>query len=200
MNRNVFFMTALMLISLLTFSSCEKTEVDNPLLDGYQLDLDFTEVEDGALAVSLGNTMNDSKVWTTREGFHNADKVHLLAYRNAEGDIFLSSPSATFLTRQFPQLKEWRMRQEVQIRKTSLTPEEADNLRKNEASAKILAAFRYGESVGDGQSSGPVEEGDVFAIQLPDGDIVLAQASICIGVYTAAGHCIGIYIKRDKDK
>lgn len=200
MNRNVFFMTALMLIGMLTISSCEKPETESPRLEGYQLDLDFNDVEDGALAVSIGDNLADSKVLNIRESARSSDEVHLIAYRDEEHGIFLASPSAKFLTRQLPVLKEWRTRQEVQIRKTSLTPEEADNLREGEASTRILEAFRLGESVGDGQTTGPLQEGDVFAIKLPGGDVVLVKASICIGVYTAAGHCIGIYIKRDKDK
>lgn len=200
MTRNVFSMTALVLISTLTFLSCEKPEVESPRLEGYQLDLDFNEVADGALAVSLGDNLADSKVRTIRESAAFSEQVHLIACRDVDHGIILASPSAKFLTRQLPALKEWRTRQEVQIRKTTLTPEEADNLREGEASTRILEAFRLGESVGDGQTTGPVQEGDVFAIKLPDGDVVLVKTSICIGVYTAAGHCIGIYIKRDKKK
>jgi hypothetical protein len=200
MNRNVFFMTALTLIGTLTISSCEKPQTESPYLEGYQMDLDFNDVEDGALAVSFGDNPADSKVLTIRESAGSSEEVHLIAYRDREHGIILASPGAKFLTRQLPVLKEWRTRQEVQIRKTTLTPEETDNLREGEASTRILEAFRLGESVGDGQTTGPVQEGDVFAIKLPDGDVVLVKTSVCIGVYTAAGHCIGIYIKRDKKK
>ena len=200
MNRNAFFTTALLLISALTFSSCEKTEFENPRLDGYQLDLNFEEVEDGALAVSLGDKPSDSWVATTRESARTPEEVQLIAFRDADRGIILASPNAHFLGRYVPSIKEWRHRQKVQIRKTSLSPQEANNLRQGEAAAQMREAFRNGEAVGEGQMTAPVQEGDVYAIQLPDGDIVLAHISICIGVYTANGNCIGIYIQKDKTK
>lgn len=200
MNRNVFFFAALMLISTLTFTACEKPEVESPRLEGYQLDLDFENAPDGALAVSLGKDAADSRVLTTREGAAASGQIQLVAFRDADRGIFLASPSARFLNRNFPAIKEWRTRQEVQIRKTSLSPAEADNLRQGEATSRIREAFKLGEAVGDGQTTGPVQEGDVYAIQLPGGDIVLAHISICIGVYTANGNCIGIYIQKDSDK
>ncbi len=200
MNRNVFFMTALILIGSLTFSACEKPEVETPRLEGYQLDLDFENVPDGALAVSLGEDAADSKVWSTRESAQAAGQIQLIAYRDADQGILLASPNARFLNRYLPAIKEWPTRQKVQIRKTNLSPEEASNLRQGEAAAQIREAFQLGESVGDGQMTAPVQEGEVYAIQLPGGDIVLAHISICIGVYTANGNCIGIYIQKDKDK
>lgn len=197
MKRIALFATAL-LLSASTFFSCEKDNTINPLLAGFQLNLDFTAAEDGALAISFGKPIDKSTPLSVKSGERLAESIHLLALRDAEGRFVLASPAADFVLSQLPAVREWPVRNRAVIRKTSLTPAEADELRQGEAASKIREAFQRGQEIDGGQRSAPLRENDVFAIQTPDGEIILAKVSICIGVTTPKGWCIGIHIKKDK--
>jgi hypothetical protein len=197
MKRIALFATVL-LLSASTFFSCEKNDTVNPLLADVHLNLDFTEAEDDALAISFGKPLDKSTPLSVKSGERLAESIHLLALRDAEGRFVLASPAADFVLAQLPRVREWPVRNRTVIRKTSLTAAEADGLREGEAAGIIREAFQHGQEIDGGQRSAPLRENDVFAIQTPDGDIILAKVSICIGVTTPKGWCIGIHIKKDK--
>lgn len=195
MNRIVFFSAAL-LISICSFMSCDKpSEEVSPTIDGHHLNL---ELEEGPLAVSIAKPLDKSSALAAKSQEDRSREVDLIAFHSAAGSVHLASPSSEAILRYAPEIRGWAKRNTTAIRKTDLTPEEARSMRENEAAGQMLEAFERGSAYEDGLMTADLEEGQVYAILFDNGEVGLVSITICIGVMTANGNCIGIYIHREK--
>lgn len=196
MTRNTIFTALLALMAAAFCSSCEKETVETPRLESHFMNFDFSESPDGALAVSLAKELDKATPKLMRDAASTSEDIDLVVFQSPDGSFHLASPSSEILDEPFPIVKEWATRKTTRIRKTTLTPDEASEVREGEAGKH----FEQGTEQGRGAWSGPVKAGEVFALQLDSGEVVLASTTICIGVQTASGNCIGIYIHKKKDK
>lgn len=197
MNRNVFFSAAL-LISICSFMSCDKpSEEVSPTIDGHHLNL---ELEEGPLAVSITKPIDKSAALVAKSQDRRSGEIDLIAFQTETGSVRLASPSTNAVLPYAPNIREWDKRNTTAIRKTDLTPEEARSLRENEAAGQMLDAFERGSAYEDGLMTADLADGQVYAVLFGNGEVGLVSITICIGVMTANGNCIGIYIHREKKK